>query len=153
MSREQDLDRNQQATPYKLEEARKRGQLARSPDAATLAVLAAAMLMAYAALLPALRGMASLMARGLAVVPSLAGDPAVAAGFIGSHLREALVVMAPLLGSMAYTTTFPADIEIAYANLPSGRMAISNACESLPSEVSSAGPLSADNAPDVVLMA
>lgn len=97
MSREQDLDRNQQATPYKLEEARKRGQVARSPDAATLAVLIAAVLLAYAALLPALRGMASLLAKGLGAVPALTGDPAGAARFMGEHLREAIVVMAPLL--------------------------------------------------------
>lgn len=97
MSREQDLDRNQQATPYKLEEARKRGQIARSPDAATLAVLIAAVLLAYAALLPALRGMASLLAHGLAAAPALTGDTAAAARFMGEHLRQALVVTAPLL--------------------------------------------------------
>lgn len=101
MSREQDLDRNQQATPYKLEEARKRGQIARSPDAAALAVLAAAMLMAYAALLPALRDMSVLMAKGLASVPALTGDPAAAASFIGESLRQALVVTAPLLFAVA----------------------------------------------------
>lgn len=97
MSREQDLDRNQQATPYKLEEARKRGQIARSPDAATLAVLAAAVLIAYAALLPALRGLAALLARSLAVVPALSGDPGAAASFISAPLREAVAILAPLL--------------------------------------------------------
>ena len=101
MSREQDLDRNQQATPYKLEEARKRGQIARSPDAATLAVLVAAMLMAYATLPTALRGMASLLAKSLAVVPGLTDDPAAAASFIGQQLRQALGVMAPLLFAVA----------------------------------------------------
>jgi len=101
VSREQDLDRNQQATPYKLEEARKRGQVARSPDAATLAVLAAAVLLAFAALMPALRGLAALLAKGLAAVPALTSDPAGAARFIGGPLRDALAVLAPLLFAVA----------------------------------------------------
>lgn len=101
MSREQDLDRNQQATPYKLEEARKRGQVARSPDAATLAVLAAAVLAVYAALAPALRGLAALMAKVLAATPALVGDSAGAARLVGACLREAIAVMAPLLFAVA----------------------------------------------------
>jgi flagellar biosynthesis protein FlhB len=97
MSRDQDLDRSQQATPYKLEEARKRGQVARSPDAATLAILAAAVLLAFAALMPALRGLAALLAKGLAAMPTLTGDPAGAARFLAGPLREAVGVLAPLL--------------------------------------------------------
>jgi len=97
VSGEQDLDRNQQATPYKLEEARKRGQIARSPDAGTLAVLAAAVLIAYAALLPALRGLAALLARGLAVVPAFSGDAGAAASFISAPMREGVAILAPLL--------------------------------------------------------
>jgi flagellar biosynthetic protein FlhB len=41
---EQDQDRNERATPFKLEEARKRGSVAKSADMLALAVMAAAVL-------------------------------------------------------------------------------------------------------------
>ena len=44
---EQEQDRNEQATPFKLEEARKRGSVAKSADALALAVMAAALLFVY----------------------------------------------------------------------------------------------------------
>ncbi|WP_457391233.1 EscU/YscU/HrcU family type III secretion system export apparatus switch protein [Roseateles sp. P5_E1] len=97
MSREQDLDRNEQATPHKLDEARKRGQVARSQDAASFAVLVTAMLACYAMLAPAVKGLASLLARGLASAPSLMDDPAAASQLIGKELHEAMLVLAPLL--------------------------------------------------------
>lgn len=97
MSREQDLDRNLDASPYKLEEARKRGQVARSADATTMAVLVAAVLLAYAALLPALRGLAQLLRRGLNAAPSLPADAAGAAQFLATAIREAVAVLAPML--------------------------------------------------------
>lgn len=97
MSREQDLDRNLDASPYKLEEARKRGQVARSADATTMAVLVAAVLLAYAALLPALRGLAQLLRRGLNAAPSPPTDVAGAAQFLVTTIREAVAVLAPML--------------------------------------------------------
>ena len=97
MSRDQDLDRNEQATPHKLEEARKRGQVARSADTASFAVLATAMLACYALLTPAVKGLAGLLARGLALAPSLMDDPASAAQLTGKGLHEAMLVLAPLL--------------------------------------------------------
>jgi len=45
---EQDLDRNEAATPYKLSEARKRGQVAKSPDVIAAVVFAAAIAYLYA---------------------------------------------------------------------------------------------------------
>ena len=44
---EQDQDRNERATPFKLEEARKRGSVAKSADMLALAVMAAAVLFIY----------------------------------------------------------------------------------------------------------
>lgn len=95
MSREQDLDRNEQATPYKLEEARKRGQTARSADAGSLVVLSVAMLACYTLLVPALRDMATLLARGLAAGSTLEEQGASQLLQIG--LQQALRVLAPLL--------------------------------------------------------
>jgi flagellar biosynthesis protein FlhB len=97
MTREQDLDRNLDASPYKLEEARKRGQVARSPDVTTMAVLVAALMLAYGALLPALKGLAQLMRKGLSAQPSLLADSTGAAQFLAAPLREAIAVLAPLL--------------------------------------------------------
>jgi flagellar biosynthesis protein FlhB len=58
-------------------------------------------LLAFAALMPALRGLAALLAKGLAAVPALTSDPAGAARFIGGPLRDALAVLAPLLFAVA----------------------------------------------------
>lgn len=97
MSRDQDLERNEQATPHKLEEARKRGQVARSQDASSFAVLLVAMLACFAFLVPAVKGLALLLTRGLALEPGLLNDPAAAAKLTGWGLHEAMLVLAPLL--------------------------------------------------------
>lgn len=97
MSREQDLDRNEPATPHKLDEARKRGQTARSADASSFAVLAVATLGCYALLVPALKGLAALLARGLATSPGSLNDAAAAGQMIGAGLHAALLILAPLL--------------------------------------------------------
>ncbi|WP_457447659.1 EscU/YscU/HrcU family type III secretion system export apparatus switch protein [Roseateles sp. P5_E4] len=97
MSREQDLDRNEQATPFKLDEARKRGQVARSTEAASFAVLVTMMLAAYALLVPAIKGLAGLLARGLALPPGIVDDSAGAARLTERGLNDAMLVLAPLL--------------------------------------------------------
>jgi flagellar biosynthesis protein FlhB len=97
MSREQDLDRNEQATPHKLDEARKRGQTARSADAASFAALAVATLACYALLAPAIKGLSALLGRGLALSPELLNDAAGASRLIEASLHGAMRTMAPLL--------------------------------------------------------
>ncbi len=97
MSRDQDLDRNEQATPHKLDDARKRGQIARSVDASSIAVLVAAMLASYALLMPAIKRLAHLMARGLQAAPTALNDPAEASRFLEKSLSASLLVLAPLL--------------------------------------------------------
>lgn len=103
MSRDQDLERNEDATPHKREEARERGQVARSPDASSFAILLAAMLASYALLAPAVKGLAGLLAHGLALAPNLLDDPASAARLTGRALHEAMLVLAPLLFMVAVT--------------------------------------------------
>lgn len=97
MSRDQDLERNEQATPHKREEARKRGQIARSTDASSFAVLLIATLACHALLIPALKGMSALLGRGLAVSPARINDAAGAVKVLAAGLHDALSVMAPLL--------------------------------------------------------
>lgn len=101
MSRDQDLDRSQDATPHKREEARKRGQVARSADAFSFAVLVVALLASYALLTPALHRMSNLLANGLQGTAAVLADPTAAARLMGRGLQEALLVLAPLLFSVA----------------------------------------------------
>lgn len=101
MSRDQDLDRSQDATPHKREEARKRGQVARSADVSSFAVLTVAMLASYALLTPALHRLAGLLARGLQAAAAALNDPTAASQLISRSLQEALLVLAPLLFSVA----------------------------------------------------
>ncbi len=96
----QDLNRNEQATPCKREQAREQGQTARSTDASSFAVLAAATLGCFALLLPALKGMASLLARGLALPPELASEVVSVTRIAESGMHQALLVLAPLLLSI-----------------------------------------------------
>jgi flagellar biosynthetic protein FlhB len=97
MSREQDLDRNEKATPHKLEEARKRGQTARSTDLMALAALAVAMLACFSLLLPTLKKLATLLAQGLAQPAAAAGDPSAAMRLLGAGMQQGLLMLAPLL--------------------------------------------------------
>ncbi len=100
MSGGQDLNRNEQATPFKREEARKQGQTARSMDASSFAVLAAATIACFALLVPALKGMALLLAQGLALPPELASNAMSVTRTAESGMYRALLVMAPLLLSI-----------------------------------------------------
>jgi len=100
VSQEQDQDRSEQATPHKLEEARKRGQVARSGDASSFAVLVVAMLACQALAEPALQGLAALLARGLAF-GAAAGEAAGAMRLIEQGLREGLLILASLLLAVA----------------------------------------------------
>jgi flagellar biosynthesis protein FlhB len=97
MNREQDLDRNLQATPYKLDEARKRGQVARSADLQSMAVLAVASVALFALARHALRAMALLMAKGFAVPAQALDTPDAAAAYLGAAVVAAVQVLAPLL--------------------------------------------------------
>ncbi len=55
MAHDTELDRNEAATPYKLAEARKRGQAAKSPDVVSALVFAAAVVWLYASGFDAMR--------------------------------------------------------------------------------------------------
>lgn len=100
---EQDLDRNEQASPHKLQEARKRGQVAKSPDlAAAVAFFAAAVLMAFKG--PDALSAVQALFKGLwSGVPHAAGNPGY---WVQSTLRmgqDALWLLVPLLATLAVT--------------------------------------------------
>jgi len=97
MSSEQDLDRNEKASPYKLDEARKRGQVAKSNDMLSLAVMLVAAIGFFALVPTALRSMAGLIARGMATGPAPLKNAGDAAQLVSSGLFGALQVIAPLL--------------------------------------------------------
>ncbi len=97
MSGEQDLDRNEKATPYKLEEARKKGDTARSTDANSFAVLLLAVVACFALFHTTVQGMAALLAQGLALDPTLATAPSPVGRVVGASLQAAILVLAPLL--------------------------------------------------------
>ncbi|MDR7268227.1 flagellar biosynthetic protein FlhB [Pelomonas saccharophila] len=103
MSREQDLDRNERATPFKLEEARKRGQVARSTEAASFAVLMAMTLGCFALLAPAVKDLAKLLVRGLTLRPGLLDDSVAASRLMERGLHDVVLVLAPLLFAVVVT--------------------------------------------------
>ena len=103
---EQDLDRHHAATPYKLEQARKKGSVAKSADVSTAAVVAVALVWCHAAAAPALRDWAQLQARWWNLsawlpldaqrVSMLLTDLCLAVGYLMAPLCLALVVTAVL---------------------------------------------------------
>lgn len=97
MSGEQDLDRNEEATPHKRDEARKRGQAARSTDASSLMALSVAMVGCHALLESAIRDLARILVRGLGAVQAVQHDPSGSLQLIWIGLQQAAVVVAPLL--------------------------------------------------------
>jgi flagellar biosynthetic protein FlhB len=97
MSREQDLDRNEKATPYKLDEARKRGTVTKSRDLVSLAVLLIATIAFFALAASAVQGMAALLARGLVQGAAPLGSSISAVQLTAHAMYAGLEVLAPLL--------------------------------------------------------
>lgn len=97
MSGEQDLDRNEKASPHKLDEARKRGQVAKSHDMLSAAVMLVAAIGFFALVPKALRGMGGLISQGMGSGPAQLNNAADAAQLVTNSLFGALQVIAPLL--------------------------------------------------------
>lgn len=91
-------DRTESATPKRLEDARKRGQVPRSPElgAAAVVLATAASLMVLG---PGVIGrMASLMRRGLSIDGPKMLDESAAFGSLEGLVIDALLALAPVLG-------------------------------------------------------
>ncbi len=92
---EHDLDRNEAATPYKLEKARERGQVARSADVASAAVLTAAMVFLAWQGWPAWRALFRLSRALLVQAGRIDAGPAVLWALIERSLRAGLALAGP----------------------------------------------------------
>lgn len=91
-----ELDRNEPATPHKLERARRRGAVVRSADVIFVAVLAVAAGCVEGLGQPLVGRLAEALARGLAVAPPDAFTADVALRALGEALRTGLVLAAPI---------------------------------------------------------
>ena len=94
---EQDLDRNEAATPYKLQKARERGSVAKSMDVNAVAVLAVATLGCFAWADSAVQRFAHVCARLLHAAGEDIGTPDRAMHLLSGALGAGLEAIAPLL--------------------------------------------------------
>ncbi len=97
MAEDSGQERTEQATPKRLREAREKGDIARSRELATMAVLLAAALGLLMTGRYAVERMASLMRQGLAVPRAVLLDPALLPQWLGHALTGMLLVLAPVL--------------------------------------------------------
>jgi len=98
---EQDLDRNEAATPYKLQKARERGSVAKSVDVNAVAVLAVATIGCFAWADSAVQRFAHVCAQLLGAAGADIGTPERAMHLLAGALGAGLEALAPLLLSVA----------------------------------------------------
>jgi flagellar biosynthetic protein FlhB len=98
---EQEQDRSEKATPFKLQEARKRGTVAKSPDAVAVAVLAAAAVFVYAMGWTTVRRELALDMHVLASAGRLPFDIDSIFAWLSSLLLQALLLLLPLFLAVA----------------------------------------------------
>lgn len=91
-----ELDRNERATPHKLERARRRGAVVRSADVIFVAALAVAAACVEGLGRPLMGRLADALARGLAVVPPDGFSADVALHALGQALRTGVALAAPI---------------------------------------------------------
>lgn len=100
MSAEQNLDRNENATPFKLEEARKRGSVYKSRELISLGYVVLAMVACFSMADDALRHMALLMRDGLTLAGSQRVSVSTTSRWISHLVLSSLSLAAPLLASV-----------------------------------------------------
>ncbi|NVE01844.1 flagellar biosynthesis protein FlhB [Massilia sp. BJB1822] len=93
---EQDSDRSEQATPHKLEEARKKGSVARSMDFTALGIMAALVLVVYANGSAAMTALVRIQQRVLAQAGRRNWEADVIMSWLGGLLVEMLSILGPL---------------------------------------------------------
>jgi flagellar biosynthetic protein FlhB len=98
---DQDADLSEQATPHKLDEARKKGSVARSNDFNAMAMMAALVVTVYAGGWDAMRQTLVLQQRLLAGAGRQQWSPDVVAAWMGQLLLAVLHVLGPLFLTLA----------------------------------------------------
>jgi len=98
---EQDSDRSEEATPHKLQEARRKGSVARSLDVSAVGILAVLVLVIQANGWDALRLTVQLQHRILAQIGRSDWRADAAAAWLGELLLAMLAVLGPLLLAVA----------------------------------------------------
>jgi flagellar biosynthetic protein FlhB len=97
---EQDMDRNQAATPHKLKEARKRGQVAKSPDVVSTLVLIVALVYLTALGWDRVREQFRFDAALMNLAGRIDGSPAVLWQIISHALHACFSLLAPFFATI-----------------------------------------------------
>lgn len=97
---DQDLNRNEAATPYKLEKARERGQAAKSTDVVSAAVFAVAVVYLYWKGWDGLRAQFQYDQALLVSAGRIVATPANLWSLLGGMVRDTMIMLAPFLGVM-----------------------------------------------------
>ena len=100
MAAESDLDRSEAATPHKLSEARKRGQVAKSSDAVAALVFTAAMVYLYAAGWEAMRKQFRFDRLIFVEATNLVASPSSLWPVVELALRESIFLLLPFLATL-----------------------------------------------------
>jgi flagellar biosynthetic protein FlhB len=98
---EQEQDRSEQATPFKLEQARRRGTVAMSPDMVSAAALLGLVLYLYWLSAAGAQGQLELARAVLGQAGRLEFSAAAVLGFVGRMLLESALALAPLFALLA----------------------------------------------------
>ncbi|CAG0994361.1 Flagellar biosynthetic protein FlhB [Burkholderiales bacterium] len=93
-----DLERTESATPRRLEQAREEGQIPRSRELASFALLGGAAIMAWLLLPQVSRDIQRMLAQGLTFDRALAFDPQLMLATVASEAWAGLLAIAPILG-------------------------------------------------------
>jgi flagellar biosynthesis protein FlhB len=99
MAEDSHLERTEPASPRKLEQAREQGNVARSPELTSLAVLGAALAGLWFGGESAVRGLIRLTAQGLTLDAAAVRDSASMISRLHDFTLEALFIGGPLLGA------------------------------------------------------
>jgi flagellar biosynthetic protein FlhB len=97
MAEESDLERTEPASERRLEQAREKGQIARSPELSAFAVMLAALVTLWVMGGPVMKGLARLVSDSLSFDAVAAHDPGAMFSRLSGAAFDALLIAAPVL--------------------------------------------------------